>query len=153
LRGLKERVHASADSCVEIPRSERGKQFVFDDAFCQGVRQRSLEPVADLNASYAIIRENEENNAIVVFALTDTPSLGSALREIFQGISIGNSWKGGDQDLIRSFPFEGFQPLIQCRNELRRENTRCIDHISGWFRRKRFSAEKQAPSDDENRQK
>ncbi len=152
-RGLKYCVHPAADSSVEVPCSESGEQFVFDDALRDDVWQHSLEPVADLNARYAIARENEKNNTIIVFALPDTPSLGGALRKIFQGISVGNSWEGGDEHLIRGFPFERLQTLVQCRDELRRENTRCIDHISGRFRREWISAEKQAPSDDENRQK
>ncbi len=98
--GLKDRVHAAANSRVKIALSESGEQLVLDNPFCKDIGQRSLEPITDLNASYAIFRKDKENNTIVVSFLTDPPSLGGPLREIFQSIPVGNSWEGGDQHLI-----------------------------------------------------
>jgi hypothetical protein len=110
--GLKDRVHAATYSRVEIAPSKRGEQFVLDNPFCNDIGERSLEPVADLDASYAIFWKNKEDNTVVVFTLTDSPSLGRSLREVLQSISGWNSWEGGDQHLIRSFPFECCEALV-----------------------------------------
>lgn len=116
--GLEDGIHTAAYAQIKIARAKGGKHFAFDDSLGDNIWQSALKPVADLDAGLSIIRKNKKDNTIVVLALTDAPSLGSALRKILQGVSVRDLGKCCDDHLARCVPLEGFETRIQRRDGL-----------------------------------
>ena len=55
--------------------AEMGLDFVFDDPFREGVRQRPLQAIAHLQKHLSVTNENEQNRSIILRLLTHPPGL------------------------------------------------------------------------------
>src|SRR4051794_9993553 len=69
------RVDAIGHAFVEIARLELRRDHVANDATRRHVGQRPFETVADFDSKLAILRRNDEENAVVLAFLPELPRL------------------------------------------------------------------------------
>src|SRR5262249_41748159 len=66
-------VHAGLDPGRKVAAPERRENAVLDDESCHRIGQLGLEPAADLDANFALLRSDDEDDAVVLVLLADAP--------------------------------------------------------------------------------
>ena len=70
------------------------------------VRERTFQAISHLNEHFAVLDENEQNNAIPAILLPNTPRLRDAMRIILDRRIALHFRIEHDKNLIRGVPFE-----------------------------------------------
>src|SRR5256886_16049911 len=135
---LKDRIDSGGDPAFVIAIAKMRFDSVFGDVKRGDVGQCAFQAVTDLDKYFAILNENEKDNAIAAFLLADAPRLGDTLRVISDiGVAL-HLGEDRDHDLIRCFPLKLGKLFIETLCCGFRENASIIVEIPFRFRRNDF---------------
>ena len=79
---------------------------VFSDIERGNVGKRAFQTVANLNEDLAVLRENEQYDAVALFFLSNAPGLRDSLGVSSNVVVALHLWKDRDHDLVRRFALE-----------------------------------------------
>ena len=112
-----DRLEDQIDPCCEailiIARSEQWLDVTLRYVERRSVGQRAFQPIANLDKHLAILREHKEHHAIPALLLPNAPRLCDALSVISDIRITLHSRKNRDHHLIRGFPLELRQLLVE----------------------------------------
>ena len=112
LDGRLDRVEAGADALGDLALAEAGGDHVAENRRRHRIRQRRLEPVADLDAHLPVVEEDQEDHAVVEVLPPDAPGLGEPDREVLEALPVERS-EDGDDDLIATAPLALDELLLE----------------------------------------
>jgi hypothetical protein len=72
----------------KILAAERRQYFRLNDRIRDGVGQRAFEAVAHLDADLALVGRDDEQDAVVLFGLSDSPVAAQLVAEIFDRVAL-----------------------------------------------------------------
>ncbi len=103
---LQQRVHARRDTAVKILPAKTRRDLVINDARRDGIRNRTLKPIPDLDPYFPVITKNEKDRSVVFLFQSRLPRSGSSYREILQRRILREPGKDRDDDLARGLFFK-----------------------------------------------
>lgn len=136
---FQDRLNPDRDAAFEIIRAKSRFDLSFRDVERSRVGQRAFESVADLNVHLAILREDEEHDAVAFVRLSDAPRLRDALRVSRDVVIALHLRINRDYDLVRSFALELRELFVETICRALRNGRGVIVKVSGRFRRNRFA--------------
>lgn len=110
------------------------------DVECHQVRERAFQTVTHLDGNLPVLDKHQHHDPVTLAVpfLPDAPGLGNSLAVIFhRGIAFHFS-EDGDYDLVRGFPLELGELLIETEPCFLGNYAGVIIEIAGWFRRDNF---------------
>ena len=95
----------------------------------------ALEAVAHLDADLPVLREDEEDRAVVLLLLARAPLLGGADGEVLEREALGNLPVDPDEDLVGGVPLELLEPRVQRLGLARAEDAGAVGDVPRGLRR------------------
>src|SRR5262245_2376532 len=136
--GGHERVDARLDPARVVVLAKPRNDLVVDDPFRGHVGDGPLEAVPDLDPDFPVLREDEEDGAVVGLLLTRPPLLRGADGEVLESEPLRDASIDPDEDLIRGVALELSELLVQSLGDARAEDVRPIGDVSGRLFRNLF---------------
>ena len=123
-------IRGRRDTAVEIAAAELWHDVLVDDAVGDGVGQRTLEAVADLDPDLSVLQRDQQQRAIVDALASELPGLRDAQRVLLDRLRLG---RGDDQhrDLAALRLLERPQFRIERGDLVRRQGAREIGDRRG----------------------
>ena len=146
---LKDGVYARFDAAVIVPGLEPGRHDISNDASCQRIGERSLEPVPHLDAHAAVLRGHDEQDAVVLAFLTELPFLENRFRISFDALPFERGY-GEHRDLVAGAVFMRLEPFRERFAHGRGQDLRVVGHTAGKVRDVRGSSAKRRKDYREN---
>jgi hypothetical protein len=115
---LRDVADARGRGAVELARAQRRNEVVLDDELGDRIGQRAFEAVADLDAHFAVVGRDQQQDAVVLGRLAQSPATEQLIGVVFDCAALQRS-NGRDHDLIAIARFQ--------RGELRRERLARLD--------------------------
>ena len=94
------------DAARIVAGAESRQDLVLDDPLGGDVGDGALEAVADLDADLAVLREHEQDRAVVGLLLARAPLLRGTDGEVLERESLGHPTIDPDEDLVGGVPLE-----------------------------------------------
>lgn len=126
---------AGGEAVVEIAGFESGRDLFLDDAIGDGIGDDAFETVSDFNAHFAILDEDEEDEAVVFIFLADAPGAEGLDGEIFEGGVGGEFGKDSHDDLAGGGFFEFLELGVESRGGVGPDEVGIIVEITRRFGR------------------
>ena len=123
-------VDAAGDAAVEIASLESGRDRVGNDDAGDGVGQRALEAVADLDAHPSLVRRDQEENAVVLFRLAQFPG-AEELIGVGLDLLAAERGHGRHDQLNPGLLLEIGELALEVGGGDGRKDLRLVDHPSG----------------------
>ncbi len=126
-------VGAGADAALIVVDAKTRQDLALDDDAGDGVGERALEAIADFDANLALVRRDDQHDAVVAALLADAP-MAAELVAVFLNRPSAQRFQRDDDELRRRFGLETFELGIEV--DLRRgiENVRFVDDAAGELR-------------------
>jgi len=83
LRDFHDRINTSFDATAKVIVTETRYDDFANNSTCDCVRHHPFQPVADFDAEFTIVADNQQDCAIVEAFLTDFPSFGDSNVKVF----------------------------------------------------------------------
>jgi hypothetical protein len=121
--------HTGSNAAIEIALLKSRNDFVRNDSFAKRVGQRAFQPVTSLDKQLVILRENKQDDAIVLLFGADTPRARDSDRVFLdRGIAL-HCRVDGDNELVAGVALELRQLVVETRRGTLRNNTGVIVEV------------------------
>ena len=145
------------DGAVAIAGANSRHHVVLDDPAGARVGNVALQPVADFDAQLAIVAEDEQRDAVVVFLAPDAPGLERLRRPVLQRLAAEGP-VDPDEQLVAGAALVVLELARQLGGEARRQEPRAVGHELGRRGRNRRAVRAGAPRggharDDDGRER
>src|SRR5579863_1528789 len=138
---------AALDAAGEIAGLEPRDDGARDDDRGKRVGQRTLEPIAHLDAYFVLGRGDQKKNAVVLLRLAELPET-EQLISVSLDIAALQRLDRGDDQLNAGFVFEAFEHLLEIVAGARLDDAGLVDDAAGERRKiKRQGGEHQAENE------
>src|SRR5262249_31310571 len=118
---------------------EARHDLVAQDAARERVGERSLEAVPDLEAGRAALREDEEDEPVLLLLLPRPPRLRRVDGVLLERRPVRDALLRVDAELVRGLVLEALELRLQLRDRGRREDARVVGDEARRRRRQRRS--------------
>ena len=122
-------VDAARDAAVEIAGLESGRDGVRNDDAGDGVGQRALKAVADLDAHPPLLRRDQKERAVVVFGVAQFPGAKQPIGVRLDLLAVERG-HGRHDELDSGFLLEIGELALEIGLRDRREDVRLVDDPS-----------------------
>ena len=92
-----------------------------------------LKPAADLDAHLALVRRDDEEDAVVLLLGADAPMAAELIAEILDGKALEGGQRH-DDDLVRALVLERFEARVEFGNISSAQEIGVVDHPAGELR-------------------
>ena len=107
-------LHALLDAAGVIAGAEARQHGAVDDDVGHGVGEDRLEPAADLDAHLALVRRDDEEDAVVLLLGADAPMAAELIAVILDGVALQGG-QGDDDDLVGALVLERLETRRRAR--------------------------------------
>src|SRR6185312_12953783 len=80
--------HAVLDAAAEIAAPKFRQDRVFDNERRHSIGHHRLEPAADFDTDFAVVRRDDEQDAVILALLSDAPLAGEADAVILDRVAV-----------------------------------------------------------------